>query len=196
MFKTLSSSSKQAPSWQEVMLSASHEAFRAAYNKDNASLILSLQCSDSASTSGESCFCNSDSNAQLLLKILRWIKLIVLKLAASYYALPIVLALLPLTIGLIVGFMLGIQASRGRNSARKFITRPSFWSLNGGLGRAFAVACSFCFKSSHRDDEKRTTPTLPCADTPQPRRNHPPRFPETEQEMREREALTRQDLNS
>ena len=55
----------------------------------------------------ERAICHDDMSQHILERILRWLKLIVLKLARSYYALPILLVILPLSFGLVIGFLLG-----------------------------------------------------------------------------------------
>jgi undecaprenyl diphosphate synthase len=64
-------------------------------------------CSTACNTNYQSCSTETSSTIIILLKMLRWIKLIVLKLARSYYALPILLVALPLMVGLLVGFYCG-----------------------------------------------------------------------------------------
>ncbi|GKY94319.1 hypothetical protein MPSEU_000397700 [Mayamaea pseudoterrestris] len=131
MFQVIYSSDDESveryTTWHQdvtMLNAASHVAFRetmtiANHGDDNASLLSSaLHCSSSDST----CTCRnndlSSSPLQLLTNILRWTKLLVMKLASSYYARPIVLALLPLCIGALMGYYFG-RTTRSRKVTRR-----------------------------------------------------------------------------
>jgi undecaprenyl diphosphate synthase len=78
-------------------------------------------CSTACDDNNSDESCSSSSTILILLKMLRWIKLIVLKLARSYYALPILLVALPLMMGLLLGFYCGrrYEVQQQQNRIRK-----------------------------------------------------------------------------
>jgi undecaprenyl diphosphate synthase len=64
-------------------------------------------------------------------KILRWAKLIVLKVAKSYYVFPMVLAILPLVTGLVFGVLIGRSWNRLRTRSRKDWIFHGVWDFFG-----------------------------------------------------------------
>jgi undecaprenyl diphosphate synthase len=206
MFKVLYSP-KAEVSWQEMMLSASQIAFRDAYknNDDNASLLMALHCPDNFAS--ETCTCTEDSYAQLLLKILRWVKLLILKLAASYYALPLVLALLPLTLGLLIGYSVGSRQFQKRHTKaeeiRNYVRTSGTWLKHyiRSIPWSMATFCIGLFPSpnttahehAHANSCSNKITTDP---SPQESTLPPILSAETEQEMRDREEKARRALQS
>lgn len=203
MFRILQTDS---PSWQETMLSAPQEAFRQSFknNDDNASLLMALHCP--SMFTNETCNCTDDSYTQLLFKILRWVKLIALKLAASYYALPIVLALLPLMLGICIGYTLGLK----RQNSQKKDTQSSRILLATQYARRFILGILFALsgRSTTKDGSamienvkdsasKKTNTTENVKVTVETHPNNLNQLlRETDEEMRERENRARQDLQS
>jgi hypothetical protein len=135
------------------------------------------------------CSTNSDSDNNILPKILRWIKLIVLKFAKSYYALPVLLVALPVLVGLLVGFWCG----RRYEQAKLLQQLPKKQKMGGSQGSHLARLFSFAWNTivAHgRDDgdELRKPAFSP--------REQQEIFPETRQQLEVREGLVRQELAS
>lgn len=129
--------------------------------------------------------CTDDS---LPIKVLRWIKLVIETLAKSYYGLPIVLVLLPLSVGLIIGWMLGRQqgprrppASSGEPWLLRCLSQLGAWwnFLNDNHEHDSVVASS-----------QPTCRPLRVTTTKQPD------FARSDQVLGEREECTRAELRS
>jgi undecaprenyl diphosphate synthase len=88
--------------------------------------------------------CTQDASKDLLVKILRWVKLIVLKLARSYYALPILLVALPLLMGVTIGFIMGRKYEQGSKRKDTYLwTKATKWCADSWLfGRLLRATLS------------------------------------------------------
>jgi undecaprenyl diphosphate synthase len=107
--------------------------------------------------------CSPCPNEHLVWKVLRWIKLIALKVGRSYYALPAALLLATLLVGLACGFLLGRRYEQKPISKRRERKRgPSLfsaWCLGRllelqGVGLLCRYAVSFS-KSSAKLEHRR-----------------------------------------
>ena len=160
--------------------------------------------------------CSSESSTIIiLLKMLRWIKLIVLKLVRSYYALPILLVALPLITGVLVGFYCGrryeikqVQQQIQRNKKPKDESN----SLSSMLSfAAFMLISLFApgpdMEVLRKNPENpygptatKTDPSTDKQQQQQQQQQHTPEtqqvFPETKLEMEEREQTVRSALRS
>jgi undecaprenyl diphosphate synthase len=170
--------------------------------------------------------CDNDSDGScsssailILLKILRWIKLIVLKLARSYYALPILLVALPLMVGLLVGFYCGrryeekqqksLKRKQPKNDSNSI---SSMLSLVGWMLISYFAPPTMGVLHKHNDNPRSENPTEAKVtatntttmstvkqeqkqqqqDTPETQQD----FPETREGMEEREQTVRCALRS
>ncbi len=86
--------------------------------------------------------------------VLRWLKVMLLKLARSYHAKPLLLVIAPLIFGMIVGFFLGTQKS-WIFQRRKFWSTSLFSTLSLNLRDIVALTCfrlSALMESGMKDD--------------------------------------------
>jgi undecaprenyl diphosphate synthase len=150
--------------------------------------------------------CSKESTV-ILWKILRWIKLIVLKLARSYYALPILLVALPLMMGLLVGFWYGRryeQQQQQQHPKKKQPRNEMNSSILSYIG--FMLLSVFAPRRDQPPMEQevlhKATPLYPPSEpsseaaTTTSDRHAPETFPETREELEERENQVRIDLRS
>jgi hypothetical protein len=173
-------------------------------------------CSTACDNNGDQS-CSTGSIIIILLKILRWMKLIVLKLARSYYALPILLVALPLMMGLLVGFWCGRryelqQQRQQQDSPKKKLPKNEWYSSIISFG--FMLISFFASgrgtppplevlrkhntpRSENPAEAAASTATNTSTFTDkQQQQHHPETFPETRQELEEREDQVRTALRS
>jgi undecaprenyl diphosphate synthase len=183
---------------------------------DNASHRCSASYYETCSTACDNAYqsCSTESSTIIiLLKMLRWIKLIVLKLARSYYALPILLVALPLITGLLVGFYCGrrYEVKQQQNLMRKQSKNESN-SISSILSFAAFMLLSFFVPARDPIEvlHKHNAPTLEIpseattkATTSTEKKQQQQHnletqqdFPETREEMEEREQTVRCALRS
>lgn len=127
--------------------------------------------------------CGECPDQHVIWRLLHWAKLIVLKISRNYYAFPVILVLLPLTIGLAFGFLYGRRWERKQQELRSPHVRHvglnvSRLSVVIGMGRGLLETLLKPWQS-------------PVCDKPDFVSNCSRREPYPETEMDEREIAAR-----
>jgi hypothetical protein len=145
--------------WQRTMLMASQyiamdENFVKLLDNEEAIELFgpidnsSHQCSGWYTNNGDCVPCPDDKPLWWL--VLRWLKLMLLKIARSYHAKPLLLMIAPLCAGLLLGYCLGVRrAPRTRTGAQRLASKTapkSFFRLHRSGSSIRQSLLTICFK--------------------------------------------------
>lgn len=145
--------------------------------------------------------CGDCPDHHILWKVLRWIKLIAMRISRDYYTRTAVLITFPLLIGLVMGFMLArwSEKRRVRETKPQILIRETWWVR---IASMFTLPIVMIWSGSwFEQQEKYSTLKSSIPRTPSIHTHHdttviPSNQTETQETLRDKEERARQDLRS